>query len=78
MNAILQKNVWDSALSQVTHRDYFDDDDDDENSDDMIQISETVNDDFVNLNTLYQAFSIVKNKWANSDNQDSQKVLFLF
>ncbi len=62
----------------MTHRDYSDNDDNDKNSDDMIQISKIANDDFVNLDTLYQAFLIVKNKWINSDNQDSQKILFLF
>ncbi len=52
MNVILQKNAQDSVLFQVTRRDYSDDDDDNKNSDDMIQIFETANDDFVNLDIL--------------------------
>jgi len=54
-------------LAQVTLGNYPDDDDDDENSDDVTEILQIIDDHFVDLDMLYQAFSIVKDKWAASD-----------
>src|SRR5438046_9549879 len=63
LNAALQKEACNSVLTQVTLGDYSDDDDDDENSDDVTEIFQTIDDHFVDLDMLYQAFSIVKDKW---------------
>jgi len=37
-----------------------------------------IDDHFVDLDMLYQAFSIVKGKWAVSDDQDDKNILSLF
>ena len=58
--------------------DYPDDDGDDEDSDDVTEILQIIDDYFVDLDMLYQAFSIVKDKWAVSDDWDSKNILSLF
>jgi hypothetical protein len=64
----LRKDAYRSAFSQVITKDALDSDNDSdvEDNDDVIGSSETT-DDSISLDTLYMAFSIIKNKWADSD-----------
>ena len=70
VDAALWKDARRSALSQIIPEVYSENDDED--NDDVIK-SETT-DDSINLDMLYLAFSIIKNKWADSDCRDTQDI----
>jgi len=76
VDAALRNDARRSALSQMIQEDYSDNEDE-EDYDDEEEISEST-DDFLDLCTLSQAFSIVKNKWANSDLQYASTIPSLF
>jgi hypothetical protein len=75
VDAALRKDAYRSAFSQVITEDALDSDNDSdvEDNDDVIGSSETT-DDSISLDTLYMAFSIIKNKWADSDLQDAEDI----
>ena len=72
VDAALRKNARRSALSQDSHEEYSDNDDED--NDDVIQLGGNTDDDSVSLDTLYIAFSAIKDKWASADRQDAGNI----
>jgi len=61
VNAVLQNDAHHFALSQKIKDDYSVKNEEEKIYDDVAQTSENI-DEFVELDTLHQAFSIIKNK----------------
>ena len=61
MNAVLQNDACCFALSQKTEDDYSVENEEEEIYDDIAQAPGNI-DEFVELDILHQAFSIIKNK----------------
>jgi hypothetical protein len=70
-----RKARWAASSLQIVDSDEDDDDDGDEDGalDDVDQATEST-DECVSLDTLYQAFSIIKGKWADSDRRDADNI----
>ena len=80
VDAALRQEARDSAFSQTTHEEWLDDyedlDNDDGNNgdDDNDDESPESTRDFIDLDTLHLAFSIIRDKWADSDSQDAADI----
>ena len=83
MNAALQQEACDSVFFQTIHEKWLNDYENLDNNDDNNDDDDNDNEffeficDFVDLNTLQLTFSIIQDKWADSDNQNAADISLL-
>ena len=74
MNTALQQEACNSVFFQTTHKKWLNDcenfDDNDDNDNEFSEFTY----DFVDFDTLQLTFSIIQNKWADSDSQNAADI----